>query len=226
MAFQAGTRVDPRLMQADYSGFTNAANIQAQALANFGQQIGEGIEKYQKNKEITGVTLASIEGTLAQNPDLIASGKAQGGKIGSLFNKLEDDGVLNKSEALMLRGFLDTSIESKLAEQAAVDAQLARENLIARTEASRRSNRPQEETPISAGALSGITDAMTEAGIGFDPSTGQFVKKDYGSRLNPFDTTKVPVDFPVKGSEEYREIYSDPGVITFDPNKYKLLSTQ
>ena len=67
---------------------------------------------------------------------------------------------------------------------------------------------------------------MTEAGIGFDPSTGQFVKKDYGSRLNPFDTTKVPVDFPVKGSEEYREIYSDPGVITFDPNKYKLLSTQ
>jgi len=226
MAFQAGTKVDPRLMQADYSGFANAANIRANALANFGQQIGEGIEKYQKNKEITGVTLASIEGTLAQNPDLIASGKAQGGKIGSLFNKLEDDGVLNKSEALMLRGFLDTSIESKLAEQAAVDAQLARENLIARTEASRRSNRPQEATPISAGALSGITDAMTEAGIGFDPSAGQFFKKDYGSRLNPFDTTQVPVDFPVKGSEEYREIYSDPGVITFDPNKYKLLSTQ
>lgn len=226
MGFQTGSQIRPELGNADYSGFANAANIQAQALANFGQQIGEGIEKYQKNKEITGVTLASIEGTLAQNPDLIASGKAQGGKIGSLFNKLEDDGVLNKSEALMLRGFLDTSIESKLAEQAAVDAQLQRENLIARTEASRRSNRPQEPTPISASALSGITDAMTEAGIDFDPSTGQFFKKDYGSQFNPFDTTQVPVDLPVKGSEEYREIYSDPGVITFDPNKYKLLSTQ
>ena len=51
MAFQAGTQVDPRLMQADYSGFTNAANIRANALANLGQQIGEGIEKYQKKKE-------------------------------------------------------------------------------------------------------------------------------------------------------------------------------
>lgn len=226
MAFQAGTQIRPELGNADYSGFANAANIRAQAMADFGSKISEGIEKYKKNKEVTAVTLASIEGTLAQNPDLITSGKAQGGKIGGLFNKLEEDGVLNKSEALMLRGFLDASIESKLAEQAAVDAQLEREYLIARTEASRRSNRPQAPTPISAVALAGITDAMTEADIDFDPSTGQFFKKDYGSRLNPFDTTPVPVDLPVKGSEEYREIYSDPGVITFDPNKYKLLSTQ
>ena len=226
MEFQAGTQIRTELGNADYSGFANAANIRAQAMADFGSKIGEGIEKYKKNKEVTAVTLASIEGTLAQNPDLITSGKAQGGKIGGLFNKLEEDGVLNKSEALMLRWFLDTSIESKLAEQAAFDAQLEREYLIARTEAARRSNRPQAETPISAGALSGITDAMTEAGIDFDPSTGQFFKKDYGSRFNPFDTTRVPVDLPVKGSEEYREIYSDPGVITFDPNKYKLLSTQ
>ena len=51
MAFQAGTKVDPRLMQADYSGFANAASIRANALANLGQQIGEGIEKYQKKKE-------------------------------------------------------------------------------------------------------------------------------------------------------------------------------
>ena len=51
MAFQTGTKVDPRLMQADYSGFANAASIQANALANLGQQIGDGIEKYKKNKE-------------------------------------------------------------------------------------------------------------------------------------------------------------------------------
>jgi hypothetical protein len=51
MAFQSGTKVDPRLMQADYSGFANAASIQASALANLGQQIGDGIEKYKKNKE-------------------------------------------------------------------------------------------------------------------------------------------------------------------------------
>ena len=51
MAFQAGTKVDPRLMQADYSGFTNAANIRANALANLGQQIGGAIESYGIKKE-------------------------------------------------------------------------------------------------------------------------------------------------------------------------------
>ena len=38
-------------MQADYSGFANAASIQANALANLGQQIGDGIEKYYKKKQ-------------------------------------------------------------------------------------------------------------------------------------------------------------------------------
>ena len=104
-------------MQADYSGFTNAANIQAQALANFGQQIGEGIEKYQKNKEITGVTLASIEGTLAANPDLIALGKAEEGSISKHFNKLEEDGTLNKRSAMEVKGYLDTIMESRAAQQ-------------------------------------------------------------------------------------------------------------
>jgi hypothetical protein len=51
MAFQAGTQVDPRLMQADYSGFANAANIRANALANLGQQIGGAIESYGIKKE-------------------------------------------------------------------------------------------------------------------------------------------------------------------------------
>ena len=51
MAFQAGTKVDPRLMQADYSGFANAASIRANALANLGEQIGGAIESYGIKKE-------------------------------------------------------------------------------------------------------------------------------------------------------------------------------
>jgi hypothetical protein len=51
MAFQAGTQVDPRLMQADYSGFANAASIRANALANLGEQIGGAIESYGIKKE-------------------------------------------------------------------------------------------------------------------------------------------------------------------------------
>ena len=119
MAFQTGSQIRPELGNADYSGFANAANIQAQALASFGQQIGEGIEKYQKNKEITGVTLASIEGTLAANPDLIALGKAEEGSISKHFNKLEEDGTLNKRSALEVKGYLDTIMESRAAQQRA-----------------------------------------------------------------------------------------------------------
>ena len=123
MGFQTGSQIRPELGNADYSGFANAANIQAQALANFGQQIGEGIEKYQKNKEITGVTLASIEGTLAANPDLIALGKAEEGSISKHFNKLEEDGTLNKRSALEVKGYLDTIMESRAAQkQAEMDA--------------------------------------------------------------------------------------------------------
>ena len=119
MGFQTGSQIRPELGNADYSGFANAASIQAQALANFGQQIGEGIEKYQKNKEITGVTLASIEGILASNPDLIALGKAEEGSISKHFNTLEEDGTLNKRSALEVKGYLDTIMESRAAQQQA-----------------------------------------------------------------------------------------------------------
>lgn len=51
MAFATGTKVDPRLMQADLSGFTKAAEIQAQGMANLGKMIGGGIAKYAKKKE-------------------------------------------------------------------------------------------------------------------------------------------------------------------------------
>jgi hypothetical protein len=51
MAFQTGTRVDPRLGALDFSGFTNAANIRAQAMANLGNQIGGAIQQYAVNKQ-------------------------------------------------------------------------------------------------------------------------------------------------------------------------------
>ena len=51
MAFQTGTQIDPRLNQADYSGFTNAANIRAQAMSDLGSQIGGAIKEYSKKKE-------------------------------------------------------------------------------------------------------------------------------------------------------------------------------
>ena len=51
MAFQTGSQIDPRLMQMDYSGFTNAANIRANAMAQLGQKIGSVIEDYSERRE-------------------------------------------------------------------------------------------------------------------------------------------------------------------------------
>ena len=51
MAFQSGTTVDPRLMQADYSGFANAGMIRGQAMANLGAKIGSVIEDYKEKKQ-------------------------------------------------------------------------------------------------------------------------------------------------------------------------------
>ena len=38
-------------MQADYSGFARAAQINAQAMANLGEQIGNAVTKYAVNKQ-------------------------------------------------------------------------------------------------------------------------------------------------------------------------------
>lgn len=41
-----GSSVDPRLFMQDYSGFTRAAEIQAQGMQNLGQAIGQGIKDF------------------------------------------------------------------------------------------------------------------------------------------------------------------------------------
>lgn len=46
-----GESIDPRLMQADFSGYANAGMIQGQALANMGKQIGDAVKMYNENKK-------------------------------------------------------------------------------------------------------------------------------------------------------------------------------
>ena len=46
-----GSSVDPRLFMQDYSGFTRAAEIQAQGMQNLGAGIAKGIEQFQELKK-------------------------------------------------------------------------------------------------------------------------------------------------------------------------------
>ncbi len=73
MAFQTGTRVNPQLGALDFSGFTNAANIQGETLAQLGQAMGSAIEKHQEKK-------------IKKQQDAVTR-KA----LGSLFPDLDDD---------------------------------------------------------------------------------------------------------------------------------------
>ena len=73
-----GSSVDPRLFVQDYSGFTRAAEIQAQGMQNLGEGIGKAAMqvgdyfKQQKEKVNSVNTASRIAGLLeAKAPDLV-----------------------------------------------------------------------------------------------------------------------------------------------------------
>jgi len=155
MAFQTGTRVDPRLGALDFSGFTNAANIQAQGMMNLGQAIGGGIEKYQKNKQITTKALAELEGLTVSNPEVYASLKSQGGEVSKSIDALES-GNYKQKDALAVTGAMQTAISGIQKEQAvqlkALEEQLLRREL------------EKEDFEGSVYEVDGVTFAQTSPG--------------------------------------------------------------
>ena len=71
MAFQVGTKVDPRLGALDFSGFTNAANIQAQSIAQLGSAIGGAIQvagEKKKEKALSKQAQEMVFGMLKKEP--------------------------------------------------------------------------------------------------------------------------------------------------------------
>ena len=155
MAFQTGTRVDPRLGALDFSGFTNAANIRAQGMMNLGQAIGGGIEKYQKNKQITTKALAELEGLTVSNPEVYASLKSQGGEVSKSIDALES-GNYKQKDALAVTGAMQTAISGIQKEQAvqlkALEEQLLRREL------------EKEDFEGSVYEVDGVTFAQTSPG--------------------------------------------------------------
>jgi len=71
MAFQAGTRIRPELANADYSGFANAATIQANSLAQLGATIGSAIQvagEKKKEKALSKQAKEMVYGMLKKIP--------------------------------------------------------------------------------------------------------------------------------------------------------------
>lgn len=103
MAFQTGTKIDPRLMMADYSGFAKAGEIEGEAMKSFGESIGGGIAKFakkveQKKKKESGIAYTTEWAT--NNPEAAE-------KIG--FDVRDDDGFFDPTNiAKSAKEFYDT----------------------------------------------------------------------------------------------------------------------
>jgi hypothetical protein len=116
MAFRTGTQVRPELGRADVSGFARAGMITGQALANLGQDIGEGIEKYQKNKQVTASSLAQLEALVAARPDAYAALNEAGGDISKSISRIAG-GDYKQKDLLSTLGAMNTYIASQAQEQ-------------------------------------------------------------------------------------------------------------
>ena len=65
MGFQVGTKIDPRLNQADFSGFTNAAAITADAQKELAGNISDAIGAYYDNKKEDKAFSQKVKSSLA-----------------------------------------------------------------------------------------------------------------------------------------------------------------
>ena len=75
MAFQAGSRIRPELGNADFSGFANAATIQANSLAQLGATIGSAIQvagEKKKEKALSKQAQEMVFGMLKKDPQQAA----------------------------------------------------------------------------------------------------------------------------------------------------------
>ncbi|MBT8449771.1 MAG: hypothetical protein KJO69_08780 [Gammaproteobacteria bacterium] len=112
MGFQTGSQIRPELGRLDYSGYTNAAAIQGAAMARLGDDVAQGYEKYQKNKQIISQAVGQIEGAEAANPGLLQMLSTQSPEIEKAVKGMQDGNLSTKS-ALMISGAISTYGEAQ-----------------------------------------------------------------------------------------------------------------
>ena len=191
MAFQTGTRVDPRLGALDFSGFTNAANIQAQGMMNLGESIGKGIEKYQKNKQITAKGLAELEVFGVTHPKLLASLRESEGEVAKALEAIES-GDYKQRDVLTVNG------AAKIAVSNALEAQTAR--LKALEEQINLQKLEEADFRGSVYEVDGVTFAQTSRG-------GVQVIDDGIEEPDSSTAEKKNFDASLKQIENAREAY-------------------
>ena len=85
-----GSTVDPRLFIQDYSGFVDAAKMQAQGVMGLGQSIGQGIEKHQEAKKERQKLDASRKSAITNIESAVKMGESFGIPLGSTLQPVLD----------------------------------------------------------------------------------------------------------------------------------------
>jgi hypothetical protein len=99
-----GSSVDPRLFLQDYSGFTRAAEIQAQGIQNLGAAIGQGIKDFGEARQERKKLDAGIKANRKSIESALKLGESLGIDVSSLNPILEqmDDPNVTPMEAAAL----------------------------------------------------------------------------------------------------------------------------
>lgn len=99
-----GSSVDPRLFMQDYSGFTRAAEIQAQGMQNLGAAIGQGIKDFGESRQERKKLDAGIKANRKSIESALKLGESLGIDVSSLNPILEqmDDPNTTQWKRLLL----------------------------------------------------------------------------------------------------------------------------
>jgi len=211
MAFQQGSQIDPRLMQADYSGFTNAANIRANALANLGEQIGGAIESYGIKKEKKANQKLRYESILPYTTQQF--GAEEGEKMAQQFaldpaltsqvmqfaTIQKDQEVLDK--ALAVSTNTDGTTDWGQTVQSYIELGGSDPRMVAGLASEARQSDPKEAFTPSVMEVDGVTFAITSKGGAQVISTpdGGEIKLPAGAQVS---------EYKVKKLQEAREAFS------------------
>lgn len=88
-----GSSIDPRLQLQDYSGFVNAAQMQAQGLAGLGQQISQAADQYKQYKKEQQEALKRVKAAEVSSSAIAQLVPDLEGPLGIAIEKLRDPNI-------------------------------------------------------------------------------------------------------------------------------------
>jgi hypothetical protein len=241
MAFQVGTQVRPELGRADLSGFERSGQYIGQALANLGQEIGAGIENYQKNKTITATSLAQLEALGATNPEAIAAVKAAGGDLAKSYANIEK-GDYKQRDVLSTLGAMQTYVSEQDRQRQiklqAFEEQLAQSKLdLARQTEARVAKTSETEQALAERRVAlgekelELKQSIAEAQMNGDPAAARQAEAELGKTQAETDklkaqTAELGKPKPMTPTERMRLIETQVGDVTFGQYLQELKQTK